>query len=308
MTLKNYFKIPIILSKSVFKDHDLKITFKSLVMKSELGEEKTFTGRNFYFRPELNTRNVCLMIQNDGNSIDNRFDFLIDEEWEVTDLVLEVSIDGDSITYTYNKSEMEQVESIEWIGVSDLEAKILNFEEVENTVCIQGPKPDKMFGYNMSSSQYRELIDRVKEELEKCVQAGKNIVMTNGYIGGDVIGYTAAKELKQIYNEISLVVAVPFKNLDSKWSTEAKLKYQEMIHDADCFIEIDKVPNYRYGNPGEFMKEKFMKKNDFNIDHASAFIVIKDNDSTMEGIIRSAKYHGKYVNDFYFDDGILPFN
>lgn len=308
MTLKNYFKIPLVLSKSVFKDEDLNITFKSLLMESDIGERKNFVGRNFYFRPEINTKNVCLMLQNDGKSIDERFDYLIDEEWEIKELILEVLIDGNKIDYSYKQSEMEQIESMEWIGgISDLETRFLNFEEIENTVCIQGPKPDKMFGYDMNVPAYRTLIDSVKEELEKCVQAGKNIVLTNGYIGGDVIGYTAAKELQQIYKEISLVVAVPFLNLDAKWNTTSKLKYQEMIHNADAFIEIDKVPNYRYGNPGDFMKEKFLKKNDFNMDHASAFIIIKDNDNTMNSIIRSARYHGKYVSDFYFDDGYLAF-
>lgn len=307
MTLKNYFKIPIELTKSVFKDNDLKITFKSLIMESDMGEQKTFTNRKFFYRPELNTKNVCLMLQNDGNSIDDRFDYLIDEEWEIVRLSLEVLIDGDTIPYVFNKWGMEQIESMEWIGASDLEKRFLNFEEIENTVCIQGPKPDKMFGYDMNAKGYRILIDSVKEELEKCVQAGKNVVLINGYIGGDVIGYNAAQELKKIYKEIVIVVAVPFLKLDEKWPQKDRTNYHDMIHNADAFIEIDTVPNYRYGNPGEYMKEKFIKKNDFNMDHASAFIIIKDNDETMSGMIRKAKYHGKYVREMFFDDGYLPF-
>lgn len=309
MTLKNYFKIPIELTKSVFKENDLKITFQSLIMESDTGEQITFTNRQCYFRPELNTKNVCLMLQNDGTTVEERFDYLMDEEWEVVRLSLEVLLEGKPVPYVFVKSGMEQVESMEWFGTaSDLEKRILDYTEVENTVCIQGPKPDKMFGYDMNLPAYRDLIESVKEELEKCVQAGKNVVLTNGYIGGDVIGFTAAQELKQIYKEIVLVVAVPFKQLDAKWAIKDKIKYQDMIHQADVFIEIDTVPNYRYGNHGEYMKEKFIKKGDFNMDHASAFIVIKDYEDTMSGIIRKARYHGKYLKEMFYDDNALPFN
>lgn len=308
MTLKNYFRMPLILNQIIQNETNLNIEFESLCMESEDGEKKFFTGRKIYFCPELNTRKVCLLIKNDSNSISERFDYLIDEEWNIVELSLNITVNGIPVTYTYEVSESEQVESIEWIGADGLEEKFLNFENVENTVCIQGPKPDKMWGYDMKDHRYRELIDNVKIELEKCVQMGKNIVLTNGYIGGDVIAYEAAKELKIIYPEIAIVVAVPFLNLDSKWAVSARNKYHEMKRNADLFIEIDKVKNYRYGNPENFMKEKFMKKNDFNMDHASAFIIIKDYDNTMNSIIRTAKYHGKYVNDFYFDDGILPFN
>lgn len=307
MTLKNYFKIPLVLNQIIQKETNLNIEFKSLGMESEDGERKIFTGRNIYFRPELNTRKVCLLIQNDGEYINERFDYLIDEEWKIFEILLNISVNGNLVAYSYDISDCEQIESIEWIGIDGLEEKFLNFEKIENTVCIQGPKPDKMWGYDMNDHKYRELINRVKEDLEECVQMGKNIILTNGYIGGDVIGYEAAKELKTIYPEIAIVVAVPFLNLDAKWSISARNKYHEMKRDADLFIEIDKVKNYRYGNPENFMKEKFLKKNDFNIDHASAFIVIKDNDNTMNSIIRTAKHHGKYVNEFYFDDGILPF-
>lgn len=159
----------------------------------------------------------------------------------------------------------------------------------------------------MNDPKYESLIKFIMDKLETMVQYGKNIVLTNGYIGGEMLGYEAAKRLKSYYPEIINVVAVPFLELDSKWVINSRNAYRRMMTEADIFMEIDKVEHYQYYEAEKYAKEKFIKKNDFNIDHASAFLIIDDYSNSLFSFEKRASIENKSVDKFYYDDAV-PFN
>ena len=102
----------------------------------------------------------------------------------------------------------------------------------------------------MKDERYSKLKEIIKAELQQQILRGKDIVLTNGYIGGETIGYEVANNLKkQEKASISNVLAVPFLNLSDKWIPETKNSFETMKKEADVFLEIDKVNNYKYGIP-----------------------------------------------------------
>lgn len=312
MTLKNYFRIKLELSRMILDDTLIEAKFNYISMSSDDGDEEiSFQNRKTYFQPEKNTRNMYLLIQNDGTSIRDRIDYLMDEDFFIEELNLSITF-NETQKISYEIKEVEQLETVECYGEDkDIVDKILNFEEVNNTICIVGPKPDKMYGYNMKDAKYEKLVQGLMKRIEAYVQTGKNIILTNGYIGGETLGFEAGKRLKAIYPEIMNVVAVPFLNLDAKWPSQSKTQFKQMIAEADAFIEIDKVKHYTYNTPEIYAKEKFVKKNDFNLDHAGTFFLIQDYDGSLSTFRRRLDIENKFYEAEYYDfadESVFPFD
>lgn len=296
MKLQNYFKITLKVDKQISASlaKNIIVNFSRIKMYSE--EEDRFIeikDRKFIsIFDKKNPEIVYLYIQNDGTKIKDRIDYLLDEDWKIDTLFASIVLKNSFINLPYTISSYEQVFEFEYSENNSFIEDFLNKKYINKTVCILGPKPNKLYGYNMKNKQYLELKEKISNALEGQIIRGKNIVLTNGYIGGETLGYEVAKNLKNKY-DIENVLAVPFLKLEDKWVDSSKKQYYEMIKEADAFLEIDKIKNYKYGTPEIYTKEKMLKKNDFDIDFASTFIVINDNEGTLNMIKHSIEFANK---------------
>lgn len=302
MKLENYFKIKLEI-ENVFNINDINIQFHQIIMKSE--EELypiVIENRHSVFTIDKTSSNIAfLYIENNGNEIEDRIDYLLDEEWEIQDL--NITILEKNIKLPFIIKSFEQVLNFDFVESKGFVSDFLKKQYINNTICILGPKPNQLFGYNMKDSKYIELKNKILEKIEPLVQSGKNIILTNGYIGGETLGFEVGLQLKQIYKEIKNVLAVPFIELDAKWIEATRKEYRQMIQKADAFIEIDKVKNYKYETPEIYAKEKLIKKNDFDVDFASIFIIINDKSNTLKSIKKQIQYANKILIEIdAFDD------
>lgn len=308
MKLQNYFKITLKVDKqiSVSLAKNIVVNFSKIKMYSE--EEDRFIeikDRKFIFSfDKKNPSIVYLYIQNDGTEINDRIDYLLDEDWKIDTLFASIILKNSFINLPYTISSYEQVFEFEYSENNSFIEDFLNKKYVNKTVCILGPKPNTLYGYNMKDKQYLELKEKISNALEAQITRGKDIVLTNGYIGGETLGYEVAKNLKNKY-DIKNVLAVPFLRLEDKWVDSSKKQYYKMVKEADAFMEIDKIKNYKYGTPEIYAKEKMLKKNDFDIDFASTFIVIKDNVGTLNMIRQAIKFANKELIEIEAFDTVL---
>ena len=291
MQLQNYFKITLEV-QNAFNINNVNVVFNSIEMTSEEFDTPIIiSNRHNIFTIEKNTSNIVyLYIKNDGNKINERIDYLLDEEWVISKL--DAIITENNINLKYIIRGYEQVVSLDYDSTSGFVADFLSKKYVNNTICILGPKPDKLYGYNMYNSQYANLKKKIVEKVEPLLNFIKNIILTNGYIGGEMIGFEIALQLKSKY-QLTNILAIPFKNIDNNWIDETKRKYQKMLQLADEVIEIDKIENYKYGMPEVYTKEKFIKKNEFDVDYANTFIVINDKEDTLKSLKKRIIYANK---------------
>lgn len=291
MKYQNYFKIKLQID-NVFNIEQTEVTFNSISLRNEDEEHNiNINNRHFFYLVDKGFSNIIdLYIQNDGTNINERIDYLLDEDYEIVNLSLIVK--EKQINLNYKILYYEQVDSIEYES-NGFVKEFISKKYVDNTICILGPKPPQMYGYNMDDPTYQVLENKIIDKIRPLINVGKNVILTNGYIGGETLGYNVANKLKAEYPQLINVLAVPFLNLDEKWIDKSKKTYKNMIENADAFIEIDKVNNFKYGTPEIYTKEKLIKKNDFDIEYASIFVVIDDYDDTLKSIKKAINYYGK---------------
>lgn len=251
---------------------------------------------------------LYLYIQNDGDKLEDRIDYLFDEEYEI--FKFNVAIMEGTLKRSFEILSYEQVEEFE-LNVDSLYDKFINNELVEETICILGPKPPSLYGYDMNNPYYKDLKTKIYNKVEDLIKVGYTTILTNGYIGTEVIGYDVAVEIKKKYPHVNNILATPFLNLSDKWVGKDKDKYRQMMNDADCFVEIDKIQYYKYGQPEVYTKEKlYTKKDDFDIDHSNIFILVnpsKENDEYMNTIKKIKKHIGVYEKPVIEIDSKITF-
>lgn len=302
MKLYNYFKFTLKVNEQLSANliNNIDVIFYNIAMVSdEYNNPIVIKDRKIITFGDKNNANIVyLYIQNDGNEIKDRIDYLLDEEWVIDSLNISIKLKNSSINLSYTIENYEQVYEFEYFENNDFITDFLSKKYVDRTICILGPKPNFLFGYNMKDEKYIKLKEIIKVELQKQILRGKDIVLTNGYIGGETIGYEVANNLKKQENASILnVLAIPFFNLSDKWIPETKNNFENMKKESDAFIEIDKVNNYKYGTPEIYAREKMTKKNDFDIDFASTFIVITDNNNTLGSMKKYIQFQNKELID-----------
>ena len=97
-------------------------------------------------------------------------------------------------------------------------------------ICITGHRPDKLYGYNLNDSRYKELFKRFKELLieNNCTEA-----ITGMALGADMLFALAVISLKQEGYNIKLHCAIPCRNNSKLWNNDSKVLYNSILKNAD---------------------------------------------------------------------------
>lgn len=292
MLLKNYFKFKLEINNCRKIENVLCVFQSILLFQEDTNNENLITNRkNFSIVDKDEINIINLYVENNGNLLNERIDYLLDEEYQIKDLNLVVSENNKNLNYEI--LECYQIEELEYDSEDEFVKEFLSKKYLTSTVCILGPKPPQLYGYNMNSQEYNNLKDKLKENIRIAIANGKDIFLTNGYIGGEMLAFECVEELKKEFPHITNVLAIPFLKLDDKWVPDSKRKFEEMKLKADYLIEIDKTEHYKYGQPEIYTKEKMVKKNDFNIDFANYFIILKDKDFVLKPFFNKVNYYGK---------------
>ena len=123
------------------------------------------------------------------------------------------------------------------------------------TACFTGRRPDKLYGYS-SRRRYDGIMDAMTSVVTALVQAsGTTTFISGGAQGGDQLGFWsvehAKRNLRDVGNEISNVVYVPFKGQETIWDKTGLFGQDEYAKMLDM---ADKV-TYLYGKlPDSYQK------------------------------------------------------
>ena len=109
-------------------------------------------------------------------------------------------------------------------------------------IAVTGHRPDRLWGYNLSHSKYKELSSLMYNFLEK----NNAIYCISGMaLGVDTVFAITSIKYRNNNPSKNIIVecAIPCRNHTSKWQQEDKLRYLRMIEEADI---ITKVSNESY--------------------------------------------------------------
>lgn len=134
----------------------------------------------------------------------------------------------------------------------------------------------------MPGKEYSASWTGIKSILIDLVIAAYNKGFNTFYCGGAIGFDTAAAEvvlhMRQVYPDIKLVMAIPFRNQPNKWPKHTQEIYYDILGHADEVIYVDE--ELHIGNPGEYAIQKMSIRNDYMLKYSKAVIAYSNNQTT----------------------------
>lgn len=168
-------------------------------------------------------------------------------------------------------------------------------------VCFTGHRPNKLGGYDWNSYKNIKIMQELKKEIIKVIEANKDketLFICGGALGIDQMAFEICHKLKTKYNNIKLEVAIPFKNQPNNWFNKDDVKkYKEQLEKADTVTYVDKIEEYKIKGYSEdaYYPAKMQKRNEYMVDNSEFVIAVWD--GTRGGTANCVRYSKKLGRD-----------
>jgi len=144
-------------------------------------------------------------------------------------------------------------------------------------ISFTGHRPQKLYGYDISSSAYDSLRNRLSAILKKKIEEDFDTFVSGAALGFDTIAFEEVHKLKEQYPHIRNFLAIPFQYQYIKWNANDQKKHQEMKHLADAFVYVDTIRDYKMSqNVGYYSAIKMTLRNQYMVDHSNLVIACYD--------------------------------
>lgn len=257
-----------------FKDNDIvipeiKVDFKSIELENEFGELVVIENKKHFFQSTDEENRFILFIEEEEKE-EMKFDYLFDEEYEINNFNVNFYINSFKIPYDY--SQLGQMSNNEY------KQDYINSLDIykRHTLCIEGHRPNDMWGYNIDIKEYKDLAVKVANTIERFIQNDEITHIMNGSdLGFDTISFFAVEYLKKNgYPNLKNVLVVPFININSKWNKVDMDRFERMKESADYVIYTDEINGYMVDLVaiGDYHELKQNKKVFFMIDNSKILL------------------------------------
>ncbi|HBE80343.1 MAG TPA: hypothetical protein DDW65_21555 [Firmicutes bacterium] len=151
-------------------------------------------------------------------------------------------------------------------------------------ICIAGPRPDKLGGYNDNNPLTTKIKNRLYKAIEQAILEGATTFITGGALGVDQWGAEIVLLFKRFYPYLKLIIARPFPGQDELWNPGQIEDYQKLLSQADQVVDV---------NPDPAKKWKYFARNKWMINESDKLITVWDGDqSGTKDTINHAKRKG----------------
>lgn len=89
----------------------------------------------------------------------------------------------------------------------------------------------------MPKNQIPTIEAKLTEKLKKLMIQGTTHFIVGGAVGFDTIAAQKILDLRNDYNKIKLILAIPCEDQSSKWSDEDKVIYISKKYEKDCMLK-----------------------------------------------------------------------
>ena len=293
----NYFLYQIFIENvEIINSAKLDVKFNNIKLKSPYDNNIiTISDRDIFI--ETNDKKNCILLYIEDNE---QIESLYNEDYTTSSFNIDFYYDGKKIEVTVVPKEQISGKDI----YEDFLYGLLQNQFSNETCCLYGLPPDKLYGYNIEIKAYKQLAHLISK---KCISQIENnnveMFISNATLGTSVVSFFAVEYLKKHgYPNLKNILAIPFKNMYTKWGEVDKCRYKRMIQLADYVIEVDKLNDYSVSLVaiGEYHSIKFKKSLDFLVDSANNCIVIHDRVNTLVNNFLHYAGYKKCKTDVYY--------
>ena len=139
-------------------------------------------------------------------------------------------------------------------------AALTEGERRKHRGCFAGHRPDKL----------KRPVDDVKVDLENAIMAaideGYTTFITGMCWGVDIWAGEIVNRLKNQYEGIKLIAAVPYPEFAEGWSPDWQNKYKRLLHNADAVKVLSR----------EYNEAVFQMRNTWMVDHSAKLIAVSN--------------------------------
>ncbi|MGL4571726.1 MAG: SLOG family protein [Clostridium sp.] len=151
------------------------------------------------------------------------------------------------------------------------------------TIGFTGSEPNKLWGYSLQHPKYIILKERLRDEIINIMNnsdADKFHFICGGALGFDTLSAQVILLLKEEFkNQISLEIAVPYKDQPNKWFSKVDVDMYNLINSmADFVTEVDRIENYQRTRVkvGLHNSFKLQLRNEYIVDKSNLLIALYD--------------------------------
>lgn len=280
------------IEKITYADSFIKLN--QIILKNEDGEIIIIKDRKFKKDINYEKNEIFIYLENDSTEFTERIDYLIDEDFEVEKLDLDIIRNEEKLNYNFEFLEQMDYEIVENDFIYGLECGLFK----NRTACITGLKSANLYGYNYRDKRYMNLYKKVQEQCEYLInEFGVSIFITGGKIGTEAISFFAIQNLKEKYPNILNIVALPYRKYGEtikSYKTDYE-RHEKIMSQADFIFNVDEIQEYNMEvvPVGEFHALKDFRKDTFMIEKSKALIMFWDRKSTQcTNVINQAQVNG----------------
>lgn len=106
--------------------------------------------------------------------------------------------------------------------------------------CVTGNRPQKFPWKHGEGIEHEKYLADMARQIEELIKNGYNYFISGGALGVDQDFAEAILQIKQIYAETQLEIAVPYKNQADRWSETDQLHYFSILERADKVVIVSK--------------------------------------------------------------------
>ena len=149
------------------------------------------------------------------------------------------------------------------------EALDKNFKfNIKKTCCFTGHRPQKVsWEFSEEDERYLKLRSKTKNLIEQAIKSGWTNFITGMALGFDLMCAEIVLDIKKNNPKINLICAVPCSNQTKYWSEEKKIRYNEILNNADIVKQINL----------EYTLNCMQERNEFMVNNSSMIIALYNN-------------------------------
>ena len=145
------------------------------------------------------------------------------------------------------------------------------------TICFTGHRPPELGGYDWNNRVNKEIMKALHECICDCIMNDdkkKIRFIVGGALGIDQMAFEMCYLVKRKFPKIkiSIEIAVPVKNMESKWfKREDLIRFKSQMERADKITKVYTLDKYKNS------KKPFQARNEYMVDQSDEIIAVYNN-------------------------------
>jgi len=187
------------------------------------------------------------------------------------------------------------------------------------SLAFTGHRPKDLGGYSENNPTALQVKAKLRELIIQSYESGYRVFITGMAMGVDQWAGEIVAELKNNYDDIKLIAAIPFVNQSSVWVSSSQQSWQKLLAQCDEIYVVDRNPDIIFSlesllsesrtpstDPKYLISKKLNDRNKFMVDKADCLLAIwRHTPGGTGNCVQYAQSKGKKIITYNPDDDTM---